>query len=188
MGIFDKFNNQDLGDEEAFEELCCQLFETWGMRAMGFDNTWAYRDIRGDGGDGGIEAYWFNTENSEYIGIQAKWFKKTISQAQYGQIRHSIDTAIGLRPSLTKYIVCIPHNLTSLRNSKNETVSLGEEGTWKMFAESIAQAYPDLELVCGMSISSAISCRSPRTRAASVSGSRGLRSILMECASRYGVR
>lgn len=128
MGIFDKFNNQDLGDEEAFEELCCQLFETWGMRAMGFDNTWAYRDIRGDGGDGGIEAYWFNTENSEYIGIQAKWFKKTISQAQYGQIRHSIDTAIGLRPSLTKYIVCIPHNLTSLRNSKNETVSLGEEG------------------------------------------------------------
>lgn len=147
MGIFDKFNNQDLGDEEAFEELCCQLFETWGMRAMGFDNTWAYRDIRGDGGDGGIEAYWFNTENSEYIGIQAKWFKKTISQAQYGQIRHSIDTAIGLRPSLTKYIVCIPHNLTSLRNSKNEMVSLGEEGTWKMFAESIAQAYPDLELV-----------------------------------------
>ena len=62
MGIFDKFNNQDLGDEEAFEELCCQLFETWGMRAMGFDNTWTYRDIRGDGGDGGIEAYWFNMD------------------------------------------------------------------------------------------------------------------------------
>ena len=57
MGIFDKFNNQDLGDEEAFEELCCQLFETWGMRAMGFGNTWAYRDIRGDDGDGAIVTY-----------------------------------------------------------------------------------------------------------------------------------
>ena len=147
MGIFDKFNNQDLGDEEAFEELCCQLFETWGTHARGFDNTWTYRDIRGDGGDGGIEAYWNNTSNNEYIGIQAKWFSKTITQPQYGQIRHSIDTAIRLRPSLTKYIVCIPHKLTSLRNSKNETISLGEEGAWKSFEESVAQDYPDLELL-----------------------------------------
>ncbi|ERL09877.1 restriction endonuclease [Olsenella profusa] len=147
MGIFDKFNNQDLGDEEAFEELCCQLFETWGTHARDFDNTWTYRDIRGDGGDGGIEAYWNNTNNNEYVGIQAKWFRKSMTTSQYKQIRNSIDTAMELRPNMTKYIVCIPHNLTSCRNSKNKRVSLGEEDTWKSFEESVAQAYPGLELV-----------------------------------------
>lgn len=147
MSIFNKFNNQGLGDEEAFEELCCQLFETWGKRTAGFDTTWAYCDIRGDGGDGGIEAYWNNLNDNKYIGLQAKWFRKSIKTSQYRQIRDSIDQAMGLRPSLAKYIVCIPHNLTSLRNSKNKTVSLGEENTWKAFKETVAQTYPDLELV-----------------------------------------
>ena len=147
MSIFVKFNNQGLGDEDAFEELCCQLFETWGIRTMGFNSTWTYRDIRGDGGDGGIEAYWHDTNSDEFIGIQAKWFRGSITTSQYGQIRKSIVKAKGLRPSLAKYIVCVPHNLTSLRNSKNETVSLGEEDAWKTFEESVAQTYPDLELV-----------------------------------------
>ena len=65
MSIFEKFNNQGLGDEEAFEELCCQLFETWGIHTMGFNSTWAYRDIRGEGGDGGIEAYWQDANSGE---------------------------------------------------------------------------------------------------------------------------
>lgn len=147
MSIFEKFNDQGLGDKEAFEELCCQLFEIWGARTMSFNSTWTYRDIRGDGGDGGIEAYWHDTNSGEFIGVQAKWFRKSITPSQYGQIKDSIDKARRLRPSLTKYIVCIPHNLTSLRNSKNDTISLGEEGTWKAFEELVAQAYPDLELV-----------------------------------------
>ena len=90
MSIFVKFNNQGLGDEDAFEELCCQLFETWGIRTMGFNSTWTYRDIRGDGGDGGIEAYWHDTNSDEFIGIQAKWFRGSITTSQYGQIRKSI--------------------------------------------------------------------------------------------------
>lgn len=147
MSIFEKFNNQGLGDEEAFEELCCQLFETWGMHTMGFNSTWAYLDIRGEGGDGGIEAYWQDTNSGEFIGVQAKWFRGSITPSQYGQIKKSITRARKLRPRLTKCIVCIPHNLTSLRNSKNETVSLGEESSWKAFEKSITQTYPDLELV-----------------------------------------
>lgn len=147
MSIFEQFNNQGLGDEDAFEEMCCQLFETWGIHTMNFNSTWDYRDIRGDGGDGGIEAYWHNSNSGEFIGVQAKWFRKSMTPSQYEQIRKSIAGARELRPSLTKYIVCIPHNLTSLRRSKNETVSLGEESAWKTFKEAIEQDYPGLELV-----------------------------------------
>lgn len=147
MSIFEKFNNQGLGDEEAFDEMCCQLFEAWGIHTMSSNSTWVYRDIRGDGGDGGIEAYWWNTNSGEFIGVQAKWFRGSITPAQYNQIKKSIVKARELRSSLTRYIVCIPHNLTSLRNSKNETVSPGEESAWKAFEKSIAQTYPDLELV-----------------------------------------
>lgn len=146
MSIFEKFNNQGLGNAAAFEELCCQLFETWGTRTMGFDSSWTYRNVRGNGGDGGIEAYWHDTRSDEFIGVQAKWFRESMKNSQYTQIRKSIDQARKLRPNLTKYIICIPHNLTSLRNSKNETVSLGEESTWEMFKSAVAQAHPDLEL------------------------------------------
>lgn len=147
MSIFEKFNNQGLNDDAAFEELCCQLFETWGTRTMGFDASWDYLDIRGDGGDGGIEAYWRNTNTGEYIGIQAKWFKKSITKSQYGQIRRSVDTAMKLRSNMTKYIVCVPHNLTSLRNGKGGTVNRGEEDAWKDFKRALANVYPDLELL-----------------------------------------
>lgn len=146
MSIFDQFNNQNLSEEDAFEELCCQLFETWGTHTMGFDANWAYLNIRGSGGDGGIEAYWHNTANDTFIGIQAKWFRKSITPSQYSQIRSSINTAVSLRPKLAEYIVCIPHNLTSLRYSKGGGISRGEEDAWKEFSGSIAQAYPDLKL------------------------------------------
>lgn len=147
MSIFDKFNNQNLSEEEAFEELCCQLFETWGKHTMGFDANWTYRNIRGSGGDGGIEAYWHNATVNTFIGVQAKWFRKSITPSQYSQIRRSIDTAMSLRPRLAKYIVCIPHNLTSLRSGKRGSISRGEEDAWKEFSRSVAQTYPDLELI-----------------------------------------
>lgn len=93
MGIFDKFNNQGLDDAAAFENLCCQLFETWGLRAKQFDANWEFLNIRGDGGDGGIEAFWHNIDEDTYIGLQAKWFKNTITKGQYKQIKKSIDEA-----------------------------------------------------------------------------------------------
>ena len=147
MSIFSNFNNQGLDNDAAFEEMCCQLFETWGARTMQFDSNWEYLDIRGSGGDGGIEAFWHNVDNDHYIGIQAKWFAKTITKSQYKQLRDSIETATKLRPTLTQYIVCIPHNLTSLRSAKGDTVSLGEESAWKTFRDDIAQTYTGLEIL-----------------------------------------
>ena len=147
MGIFDKFNNQGLDDAAAFENLCCQLFETWGLRAKQFDASWEFLNIRGDGGDGGIEAFWHNIDEDTYIGLQAKWFKNTITKGQYKQIKKSIDEAIEVRPSLKQYIVCLPHNLTSLRKSKGKTISSGEEASWKDFSSEIEQTHPGVELL-----------------------------------------
>lgn len=112
MSIFNKFDNHGLDDDAAFEKLCCQLFETWGQCQLNHDSTWVYRSIRGAGGDGGIEAYWHDTVHDDWIGLQAKWFRKSITPDQYKQIRGSIDTALNLRPSIHRYIICIPHDLT----------------------------------------------------------------------------
>lgn len=146
MSIFDKFNNQGMGDESAFEELCCQLFETWGRRQKGLDGQWTYRNIRGTGGDGGIEAYWGNEASGDFIGLQAKWFRKTISSDQYAQIKGSITTALGLRPSMKLYIVCIPHNLTSIKRGKGGAPTQGEDGAWRNFVKKIEKAHPALKL------------------------------------------
>lgn len=146
MSIFDKFNNQGMGDKEAFEELCCQLFETWGRRQMRFDDCWTYRNIRGTGGDGGIEAYWHNAESDEIVGLQAKWFRKSITSSQYGQIRDSIDMAVELRPNMRLYIVCIPHDLTSTKRGRSKVIAKGEDSGWYDFERKVAKDHPTLKL------------------------------------------
>lgn len=146
MGIFDKFNNQGMGDREAFEELCCQLFETWGQRQMNYDSEWTYRNIRGAGGDGGIEAYWRNGVTEDCVGLQAKWFRSRLTHAQYDQIKKSIDTALELRPSLSLYIVCIPHDLTSMRKGRGKVARTGEDSDWDSFASKVKASHPALRL------------------------------------------
>ena len=47
MSIFEKFNTQGLSPADAFEELCCQLFEYWGKGQQQFDDNWTYCNIRG---------------------------------------------------------------------------------------------------------------------------------------------
>lgn len=146
MSIFDKFNNQGMGDREAFEELCCQLFESWGQRQMIYGEDWTYRNIRGTGGDGGIEAYWSNESNGDFIGLQAKWFRRRLDSGQFKQIQDSIDTALRLRPNISLYIVCIPHNLTSIRNGKGNKRIRGEDSKWESFVKKNKKIHPDLKL------------------------------------------
>lgn len=146
MSIFDKFDNHGLDNDAAFEKLCRQLFETWGQRQLGHDSTWVYRSIRGAGGDGGIEAYWHDAVHDDCVGLQAKWFRKSITPAQYKQIRGSIDIALSLRPSIHRYIVCIPHDLTSTKRVKGGKTSIGEDEKWADFQKEVASAYPNLEL------------------------------------------
>ena len=57
------------GERAAFEEFCCQLFRRASELAAGSQ----YRRIRGDGGDGGVEAIWI-LPTGEVWGLQAKFF------------------------------------------------------------------------------------------------------------------
>ena len=146
MSIFDKFNNHGMGNKEAFEELCCQLFETWGLRQMEYGDCWTYRNIRGAGGDGGIEAYWHNAESDATVGLQAKWFRNSITSGQYRQIIDSIDTAVGLRPNMHLYIVCVPHDLTSTKYGKGKVITEGEDSSWYDFEKKVTKDHPTLKL------------------------------------------
>lgn len=146
MSIFDNFENHSLANSEAFEELCCQLFEAWGYGQNAVSRSWTYRKIRGNGGDGGIEAYWHDGEHDTFIGLQAKWFRTTLTSTQYRQLEKSIRTAVGLRQNLTRYIICLPHDLTSLKRAKRGSRSTGEESEWNDFTTRIQKEYPDLTI------------------------------------------
>ena len=146
MSIFDRFNDQGMGNREAFEELCCQLFETWGLAQEAIDDSWTYRDIRGEGGDGGIEAYWRNPDSSDCIGIQAKWFPDKIDGPRLSNIRESLDTAMGKRPMMSRYIVCVPRNLTSKMGVTGGRSSKGEDERWDDLKAKATSEYPGLHL------------------------------------------
>lgn len=144
MSLFDKFNTQGMSHQDAFEELCCQLFETWGRHHEHFGKNWKYRNIRGAGGDGGIEAYWHNTVNDDWVGLQAKWFPTSLTSTQCNELGRSIKSAMNMRPTMKRYVVCIPHNLTSMKNVRGGKTTDGEEGSWNGFVEKVEADYPDL--------------------------------------------
>lgn len=144
MSLFDKFNTQGMSHQDAFEELCCQLFETWGRHHEHYDNGWKYRNIRGAGGDGGIEAYWHDAVNGNWVGLQAKWFPTSMTSTQYNELGRSIKSAMNMRPTMKRYVVCIPHNLTSMKNVRGGKTTDGEEGSWNEFVEKVEVDYPDL--------------------------------------------
>lgn len=146
MSIFDKFNTQGMGRQDAFEELCCQLFETWGRHHEHYGKNWKYRNIRGAGGDGGIEAYWHNTVNDDCVGLQAKWFPTSMTSTQYNELRRSIETAMSIRPTMGHYIICIPHNLTSMKKVRGNKTTKGEEDSWNQFVEEAEEEHPKLQL------------------------------------------
>lgn len=147
MSIFEKFNSQGMSPADAFEELCCQLFEYCGKGQKQFDDNWTYCNIRGAGGDGGIEAYWTNESSTECYAVQAKWFRSTLTSSQWGQIRNSVQQAIKIHPHLTQYTICIPHNLTSSKTIAHGKTSQGEDAAWRIFKTEIEKESPGLEVI-----------------------------------------
>ena len=72
--------------------------------------------------DAGVECYWTLQDGSEW-GWQAKYFPKPLSAAQWAQIDESVKTALGARPNLTKYFVCLPIDRSDGKR-KGQTSSL----------------------------------------------------------------
>lgn len=140
-----KFNTHGESQNHAFEVMCNILFEKWCKREYG-EKVSYFTTINGDGGDGGVEAYCVLT-SGEIIGVQAKWFQRIIEYSQISQIKNSFLTAIKVRPKLVRYIVCVPHDLTSKRVKKGGGITENtEENRWLEFVASMKKDYPNVNI------------------------------------------
>ena len=140
------FNTYGHTQTQAFEMLCSSLFEKYCYRTFS-DNVVFCTRVDGSGGDGGLESYAL-LKSGELIALQAKWFINSFSNNQIAQIQNSLDTALKLRPEITKYVVCIPRDLTSLRIVKGKRVSKNtQEQLWDSFITKNKKLYNNVEIV-----------------------------------------
>ncbi|WP_139657397.1 ATP-binding protein [Pseudomonas shirazica] len=91
---------------DSFEALSVQLFRFSCEVPEGS----SFYSLRGDGGDGGVEAY-FRAPDGNVFGIQAKYFFQ-LGAKELGQITKSITAARLNHPSLSEYWIYIPFDLT----------------------------------------------------------------------------
>ncbi|WP_286911866.1 hypothetical protein [Flavobacterium sp. UBA4197] len=143
--MWNSFNTYDLSPEDAFETMNNQLFQRY-LQANYSDMLINFRVINGSGGDGGIEAYGLLKDDS-IVAVQSKWFLNNLEELQIGQIRKSVHTAMGLRPTIKKYIICIPRNINSLKIGKGKKpIKDSEEFRINNLTKDLCGHYPDLEL------------------------------------------
>ena len=88
---------------EAFEEFCCQL----AHRTVPKDVP--YVRLHGAGGDGGVECF-ADRPDGNREGWQAKYVFDRGSLLK--QATGSLATALKIHPTLTRYVVCFPFDLT----------------------------------------------------------------------------
>jgi len=140
------FNTYDLGHRAAFETLNNQLFERYVRRNYA-STLRNFRVVNGSGGDGGIEAY-VELLNSDIIAVQSKWFLQALDKGELKQIRNSIVTAKKVRSQLKEYIICIPHDVSSVRIGKgNKLTKNDEESRINDLVDEMFALYPDLKLM-----------------------------------------
>ena len=134
------FQTYNDAPSKAFEVLCNQLFENWCKEEYSSQIV-SFSIINGAGGDGGVESFAVLT-NGEIIGMQAKWFPSSIDESQIKQIKNSIKTAMKVRPTIVRYIVCIPRDLSSITfKGKNS-----EDGRWEKMKAAISTDFPTLSI------------------------------------------
>ena len=93
----------------GFEELCCHLLS---LEPPDPDARWVQKN--GSGGDAGVEGYWALSDGSE-VALQAKYFVDGVGDAQFKQIGESFAKMRAKHPRCTRYIVCLPVDLTDAR-------------------------------------------------------------------------
>lgn len=111
--------------ENAFEELCCQLAsdEKFNLPRKGFDR-------KGAGGDGGIECFATLSDGSE-VGWQVKYYWEI--QSALRSLDESFNKALVKHPAMSRFIVCIPFDLSDSRK-EGVTTSLKRWNHWKTAA------------------------------------------------------
>ena len=96
--------------ENAFEELCCQLAS---CEKYPTDSQFTRKSAP----DAGVECYW-RLPSGEEVAWQAKFFTNVPTTPQWQQIDESVETALQKHPSLVQYIVCLPLNRQDPRKNK----------------------------------------------------------------------
>ncbi|MEQ1565636.1 MAG: hypothetical protein ABMA64_08365 [Myxococcota bacterium] len=98
--------------DRAFEELCCQL-----ALAESGDSP-SFRRVRGDGGDGGVECLWTDTD-----GVVRAWQVKYIFDlgAALEKAARSLTSARKNYPDLRHYAVCLPFDLAGSKGRRGKS-------------------------------------------------------------------
>lgn len=147
---WNKFLTYGDSSQKSFETLCTQIFEGFLRRRHNSDLI-KFRVINGAGGDGGIEAYG-ELVAGDIVAVQAKWFRDTLKDSEIGQIRNSITTAMKLRPNIKEYIICIPHDVYSLKfgrgrkGEEKKPIENYEEKKVEEFTNELSGLYPALTI------------------------------------------
>lgn len=95
------------GDRKhGFEELVCQL----GRLDRPSEDATYFRG-EGRGGDGGVEAYWTLADGSK-MAYQAKYHPD--GKIDWGKVDDSVRTALSVHPTIRRYVVAFPCNLTPI--------------------------------------------------------------------------
>ena len=122
---FNQIRGLSGGQRYSFEELVCQL-----ARRQPAPADAVFRRVEGAGGDGGVEAYWLMADGTK-VGYQAKFFMRSRS-IDWAQIDEFVEQALKIHPTLTKYIVALPCNLTDRRG----TTGKGRTG-WELWDDHV---------------------------------------------------
>jgi len=127
---FRKIAPRSGGQQEAFEELCCQIASRTLPEGTPSTRLW------GAGGDGGVECF-ADLPDGTRIGWQAKYVFDI--DALITQATRSLTTALRIHGTLTRYIVCFPFDLTGPTTRRGRS---GQEkfDTWRREHEGRASA------------------------------------------------
>lgn len=132
---FTKIRSTPKSRNDSFEALAVLLFKNSFRPPAGS----TFISLRGDGGDGGVEAY-FRHPDGRVAGIQAKYFFQ-LGNAELRQIDDSLATALKNHPSLSEYWVYIPFDLTGRVAAGTRGKSQAERfEEWKKKVEDAAKA------------------------------------------------
>lgn len=121
MVDFTKIHGFNKGQYHSFEELVCQL-----ASREDFPDEAEFKRVEGSGGDGGVEAFWENSNGKE-TGYQAKFFCRP-SKIKWNQLDESVQQALKTHPKLERYVIALPRNLT---NKPEKQTAKGEWQHWE---------------------------------------------------------
>ena len=132
---FTRIRSTPKSRNDSFEALAVQLFKV----SLHVPAGSTFVSLRGDGGDGGVEAY-YRMPDGSVAGVQAKYFFQ-LGDAELRQIGDSLATALKNHPSLSKYWVYIPFDLTGRVAAGARGKSQAERfEEWKKKVEGTAKA------------------------------------------------